>query len=196
MKQLRCSLGLPYRPPGVPPTERIFQEELQHVQRSLDVQSEQLRAALASAKADTDNKPPPERTPDDTSARGNPSKTGLENTLEKLDLANQEISRLKLLLQEWKKYGSDWKRDAQTARARGSELQLREDALSAQAKAADESRALLDSEIRELTSALADQTVRSPYFLRHAAIRISCLLGSGGGPTYCLSGVCKTSSRS
>lgn len=194
MKQLRYSLGHFYRPPGVPHTERVFQEELQHVQRSLDAQSEQLRAVLASAKADTDNKPLPERTPDDTSAGANPSKTGLENTLEKLDLANQEISRLKLLVQEWKKYGSDWKRDAQTARVRGSELQLREVALSAQVKAADESKALLDSEIRRLTSALADQTVRSPYILRHTAIRISCLLGSGGGPTCCVSRGCKTSS--
>lgn len=62
----------------------------------------------------------------------NSSKTGLE----KLDLANQEISRFKQLLQEWKKYGSEWKRDAQIARTRASELQLREDALSAQVKAA------------------------------------------------------------
>lgn len=176
MKQLRCSLGLSYRPSDVPHTEGIFQDELQRIQGSLEVQSEQLRAALASAKADTDNQLSPERTPDGNTAQANPSKTELEDALEKLDLANQEISRLKQLLQQWQKYGNEWKRDAQSARVRASELEQRETELSAQVKAAEESPALLETERKEnerLTSALADQTVCSPYFLRHAAIPIS-----------------------
>ncbi|KAH0833314.1 hypothetical protein J3R83DRAFT_12380 [Lanmaoa asiatica] len=137
------------------------EEELQRVQRLLEAQSEQLRAALASTKADTDNKLSPERTPDDNPTQANPSKTELGGTLEKLDLANQEIIRLKQLLQQWQKYGNDWKRDAQSARVRASELEARETELSAQVKAAEESSALLDTErkeIQRLTSALADQT--------------------------------------
>lgn len=183
-------MGLSYRPSGAPHTERIFQEELQHVQRSLGAQSEQLRSAIASTKADTDSRLSPEPTLDDTSAQASPSKAGLGNTPEKLDFANQEISRLKELLTGWKKYGSDWKRTAQRAKARQSEQRLREDELSAQVKAAEESKTLLETEVRRLTSALADQTVCSPYFLGPAAIPISCLLGSSGATTYCLSRVC------
>ena len=190
-------MGLSYRPSGAPHTERIFQEELQRVQRSLDAQREQLQSATAATKADTDNKLSPEPTLDDTSAQASsPPKAWLENTPEKLDLANQEISRLRALLTGWKKYGSDWKQNAQRAKARQSELRLREDELSAQVKAAEESKALLNTEIRRLTSALADQTVCSPRFLRHAAIPISRLLGSSGATTYRLSRVCKPSSRS
>lgn len=163
MKQLRCSLGLSCRPSDIH-IEWIFQEELQRIQRSLDAQSEQLRAALASAKPDSNEKHSPERTPDDSSAQANSSKTGLENTLKKLDLANQEISRLKQMLQEWKKYGNEWKHDSQIARARASDLQRREDELSAKVKAAEESKVLLDTEIQGLTNALATQTVCSPYF--------------------------------
>lgn len=193
MKQLRCSLGLSCRPSDIH-IEWIFQEELQRIQRSLDAQSEQLRAALASAKPDSNEKHSPERTPDDPSAQANSSETGLENTLKKLDLANQEISRLKQMLQEWKKYGNEWKHDSQIARARASDLQRREDELSAKVKAAEESKVLLDTEIQGLTNALANQTVCSPYFLRIATIPIFCLLGSGGAPTYCLSRICETSS--
>ncbi|KAF8554386.1 hypothetical protein OG21DRAFT_1579471 [Imleria badia] len=134
----------------------VSTDELQRIQGSLDAQSDQLRAALASAKPDTSNILSPERTTDDPSAQAN--KTGLENTLEKLDLANQEITRLKQLLQEWKKYGSEWKRDGQIARSRVSELQRKEDELSAKVNAAEESKALLDTEIQRLTSTLADQT--------------------------------------
>ncbi|KAG6373474.1 hypothetical protein JVT61DRAFT_6628 [Boletus reticuloceps] len=125
-------------------------EEIQRIQRLLDAQSEQLRATLASAKTDTNNKPSPERTPDDPSIQANSSKTGTENTREKLDVANQEINRLKHLLQEWKRYGGEWKRDGQQARARVSELQRKQDELSAQAKAAEQSKALLDAEIQRL----------------------------------------------
>lgn len=140
----------------------------------MEIQSEQLRAALASTKADTDNQLSPQRTPDGNTAQADPSKT--EDALEKLDLANQEISRLKQLLQQWQKYGNDWKRDAQSARIRASELELRETELSAQVKSAEESKALLETdrkEIQRLTSALADQTVCPPCFLGHAAIPIS-----------------------
>ncbi|KAF8442342.1 hypothetical protein L210DRAFT_3644462 [Boletus edulis BED1] len=128
-------------------------EEIQRIQRLLDAQSEQLRATLASAKADTNNQPSPERTPDDPSTQSNSS----ENTREKLDVANQEINRLKHLLQEWKRYGGEWKRDGQQARARVSELQRKQDELSAQAKAAEQSKALLDAEIQRLTTVLADR---------------------------------------
>ncbi|KAG8213003.1 hypothetical protein J3R82DRAFT_11390 [Butyriboletus roseoflavus] len=134
------------------------EEELQRAQRSLKAQSEQLRTA---ALADTHNRPSSERTLDCNTTQANPSKTELEDALEKLDLANQEVSRLKQLLQQWQKYGNDWKRDAQSARVRASELELRETSLSAQVKTAEESRALLDVERKEtqrLTSALADQT--------------------------------------
>ena len=141
----------------------------------MEAQSEQLRVALASAKTDTRNKSSSERTLDGNTAQANPPKTELEDALDKLDLADQEISRLKQLVQQWQKYGMEWKRDAQSARVRASELelQLRETALSAQVKAAEESRALLETERKEtqrLTSTLADQTVCSPYFLRHVAI--------------------------
>ncbi|KAI9566782.1 hypothetical protein HD554DRAFT_2112389 [Boletus coccyginus] len=134
------------------------EEELQRAQRSLGAQSEQLRSAIASTKADTDSRLSPEPTLDDTSAQASPSKAGLENTPEKLDFANQEISRLRELLTGWKKYGSDWKRNAQRAKARQSEQRLREDELSAQVKGAEGSKTLLETEIRRLTSALADQT--------------------------------------
>lgn len=144
----------------------------------MEAQGEQLQAALASANPDTSNKFSPERTPDDASAQADPSKTELENTLEKLTLANQEINRLKQLLQQWQKYGNDWKRDAQSARIRVSELEVREAELSAQVNAAEKSRILLDTEkeeIQRLTSALADQTVCAPRFLRYAATPTSLL---------------------
>ncbi|KAG9315331.1 hypothetical protein JVU11DRAFT_4473 [Chiua virens] len=139
------------------------EEELQRVQRSLEVQSEQLRAALASAKADTSNTFSPARllTPDDTSAQTAPSKPASEETLQKLNQVTQEITRLKQLVLQWQKYGSDWKRDAQAARTRLSELEQRETTLAGQVKAAEETMTLLENEKKEvqrLTSALADQT--------------------------------------
>lgn len=155
----------------MPYTECILQVELNRIQRLLDTQSEQLQAALVSG-----NQLSPERTLDDASAQANPSNIGRENTQDKLVLAGQEINRLKQLLQEWKKYGNDWKRDGQMARVRASELQRREDELTAQVKTAEESKASKDAEIKRLTSALADQTVCSLYFLRHAATPTSYLI--------------------
>jgi hypothetical protein len=93
----------------------------------------------------------------------------------KLDFANREIDRLELLLEKWQKYGNDWKREAQLVQNRVSELELRELELSEQIKAAEGCTAPPDTEKKEierLTSALADQTVCSPYLTTHVHVVI------------------------
>lgn len=123
--------------------------------------------ALASVEADTTNELSPERTFNDASTQVDPPEAELEDTLERLKLANEEIGRLKQSLQQWKKYGNDWKRDAQSARTRTNELMAREAQLKTNSQGAEENETLLEKERKEsqrLTSALADQTVRSPPF--------------------------------
>ncbi|KAF9223407.1 hypothetical protein BS17DRAFT_781818 [Gyrodon lividus] len=139
------------------------EEEWRRVEGTLQAQIEQLQAALASARASTAINPSPNHGPNDISRQADLESTGLGSGQHvfKAMTPDQEISRIKLLLQQWQKYGNDWKRDAQAARSRVSELELREKEFNAWLKQVDNERVLLERERNEtqrLENALADQT--------------------------------------
>jgi hypothetical protein len=144
---------------------RRFQEELCRVKETLQAQTEQLQATLASTRANTTSDSSPGLAPNDTSGQPDLASSGPESAREKATNSDQEISRLKQLLQQWQKYGNDWKRDAQAARSRVSALELVEKELNARLAVAEKDSVILEKERKEaqkVAIALTDQQVRLP----------------------------------
>ncbi|KIJ62808.1 hypothetical protein HYDPIDRAFT_29957 [Hydnomerulius pinastri MD-312] len=134
------------------------EEKLHHVQETLQARIEQLQEALDSAKADgsgsrLDSSPrAPTQDMQATPEQVESFRTELASAKERVMTSDQEINRLKQLLQQWQKYGNDWKRDAQSVRERVAAL--------------EDDRVLLERERKEtqrLANALAEQAVATDY---------------------------------
>ncbi|KAF8841218.1 hypothetical protein BDN67DRAFT_558806 [Paxillus ammoniavirescens] len=142
------------------------EEELCRVIESSRAQIEQLQATLASTGANTASDSSPGHAPNDTSGQADLASSGPESAREKTTSSDQEISRLKQLLQQWQKYGNDWKRDAQAARSRVSALELVEKELNARLAVAEKDSVLLEKERKEaqkVAIALTEQQVATEY---------------------------------